>query len=72
MGIDNKIKIILLDEADYLSPSAQAVLRGLMEQYHTNCKFILTANYIHKIIDPLKSRCADVEFTIPDKRQRTH
>lgn len=66
-GIDDKIKIVLLDEADYLSSNAQAVLRGLMEQYHNNCKFILTANYIHKVIEPLRSRCADIEFTTPDK-----
>lgn len=50
-------KVILLDEADYLSLSAQAVLRGVMEQYADNCRFILTCNYPHKIIPALHSRC---------------
>jgi replication factor C small subunit len=50
-------KIVLLDEADYLSPDAQAALRGVMEQYHSSVRFILTCNYDNKIIPPLKSRC---------------
>lgn len=50
-------KVILLDEADYLSLSAQAVLRGVMEQFADNCRFILTCNYPNKIIPALHSRC---------------
>jgi DNA polymerase III delta prime subunit len=52
-----EFKIVLLDEADYLSPNAQAVLRGLMETYASNARFILTCNYPNKIIPPLHSRC---------------
>jgi DNA polymerase III delta prime subunit len=52
-----EFKVVLLDEADYLSPNAQAVLRGLMETYASNARFILTCNYPNKIIPPLHSRC---------------
>lgn len=52
-----KFKIVLLDEADYLSPNAQAALRGVMESYHESARFILTCNYPHKIIPALHSRC---------------
>lgn len=51
------LKIVLLDEADYLSHGAQAILRGLMETYQSQARFVLTANFAHKIITPLKSRC---------------
>ena len=50
-------KVVLLDEADYLSPEAQAALRGVMEQNHQSVRFILTCNYDNKIIPALKSRC---------------
>ena len=50
-------KIVLLDEADYLSPNAQAALRGVMEEYSQTARFILTCNYPHKIIPALHSRC---------------
>ena len=52
-----KFKIVLLDEADYLSPNAQAALRGVMETYSQTARFILTCNYPHKIIPALHSRC---------------
>lgn len=52
-----KFKVVLLDEADYLSPNAQAALRNLMESYHESARFILTCNYPHKIIPALHSRC---------------
>jgi replication factor C small subunit len=52
-----KFKIVLLDEADYLSPNAQAALRNLMESFHESARFILTCNYPHKIIPALHSRC---------------
>ena len=51
------LKVVLLDEADYLSQNAQAILRGLMETYQSQARFILTCNFVHKIINPLKSRC---------------
>lgn len=50
-------KIVLLDEADYMTPNAQAVLRGLMESYAPSARFILTCNYPHKIMPALHSRC---------------
>ena len=64
-------KVVLLDEADYLSPNAQAALRGVMEEYHTTSRFILTCNYPNRIIPALHSRCQgfhiekidNVEFT---------
>ena len=52
-----KFKVVLLDEADYLSPNAQAALRGVMESYSESARFILTCNYPHKIIPALHSRC---------------
>jgi replication factor C small subunit len=62
------LKIVLLDEADYLSHNAQAILRGLMETYQSQARFILTANLAHKIIAPLKSRCQQI---IIDKADQT-
>ena len=50
-------KIVLLDEADYMSPNGQAALRGVMETYHDTARFILTCNYPHKVIPALHSRC---------------
>lgn len=50
-------KIVLLDEADYLSPNAQAALRGVMEEYHSTARFILTCNYPNRIIPAIHSRC---------------
>ena len=50
-------KVVLLDEADYLSPNALAALRGVMEEYHTTARFILTCNYPNRIIPALHSRC---------------
>ena len=57
MSFGEKFKVVLLDEADYLSPNAQAALRGVMEEYAHNARFILTCNYPHKIIPALHSRC---------------
>jgi len=50
-------KVVLLDEADYLSPNAQAALRGVMEEYHQTARFILTCNYPNRIIPAIHSRC---------------
>jgi replication factor C small subunit len=50
-------KVVLLDEADYLSPNAQAALRGVMEEYHSTSRFILTCNYPNRIIPAIHSRC---------------
>jgi len=57
-------KIIILDEADYLGHVTQPALRGLMEEFHKNCRFILTCNFKNRIIKPLHSRCTVVDFEI--------
>jgi DNA polymerase III delta prime subunit len=58
-------KYVILDEADYLNAnSVQPALRNFMEEYSKNCGFILTCNFVNKIIDPLQSRCSVVEFRI--------
>lgn len=62
-------KIILLDEADGLSNDAQQTLRNLIEKYHKNCRFILTCNFINKIIDPLQSRCVKFNFRKVDDNE---
>ena len=58
-------KVVLLDEADGLSPDAQKSLRHLIEQYQASCRFILTCNYPYKIIDPLRSRLTEYFFVYP-------
>lgn len=68
-SMNNKLKIIFLDEADYLTMEAQTSLRNIIETYSKHCRFILTANYINKIIEPLKSRCITYEFSLPDKKE---
>lgn len=58
-------KVIIIDEADYLNPnSTQPALRNAMEEFHKNCSFIFTCNYKNRIIGPLHSRCAVVEFSL--------
>lgn len=61
-GIDDGIRIVFLDEADGLTNDAQDSLRNAMEKYVDNCRFILSCNFINKIIEPLRSRCVQVEF----------
>jgi DNA polymerase III delta prime subunit len=62
--IDGKTKCVILDEADYLTNVAQPALRAFIEEFSSNCRFILTANYGNRIIDPIKSRCAVIDFVL--------
>lgn len=64
-------KIVLLDEADYLSPNAQAALRGVMEEYHLTSRFVLTCNYPNKIIPALHSRCQGFHIEKIDETEFT-
>jgi len=60
-------KVVILDEADYLNPqSTQPALRGFIEEFSNNCRFILTCNFKNRIIEPLHSRCSIYEFGIPN------
>lgn len=65
------LKVILLDEADHLSKTSQAVLRGVMEQFHETCRFILTGNYPHLIIPALHSRCHSIHIDQLDLTEYT-
>jgi len=63
-------KIVILDEFDYSNPqSTQPALRGFIEEFSKNCRFILTCNYKNRIIEPLHSRCTVVDFKIPSKEK---
>ena len=63
-------KVVILDEADYLNPqSTQPALRGFIEEFANNCRFILTCNFKNRIIEPLHSRCSVYEFAIPNDQK---
>ena len=64
-------KVVLLDEADYLSPNAQAALRGVMEEYHSTSRFILTCNYPNRIIPAIHSRCQGYHIERIDQTEFT-
>jgi DNA polymerase III delta prime subunit len=61
-------KIIVLDEADYMTAGGQSILRNLMETFSKHCRFILTCNYVEKIIDPIQSRCQTFQIIPPTKK----
>ena len=62
------VKIVILDEADYITPQAQATLRNTMESFSGNTRFILTCNYLERIISPLQSRCQTLEIKPPSRQ----
>lgn len=64
-------KVVLLDEADYITPPAQGILRGMLEQYHEGVRFILTCNYPNKIIPALHSRLQTITFKTLDETDFT-
>jgi|TARA_Y100000590_G_scaffold68671_1_gene74860 DNA polymerase III delta prime subunit len=63
------MKVIILDECDYVTPNAQAALRNLMETFSKHCRFILTCNYVERIIDPIQSRCQSFQIIPPSKNE---
>jgi DNA polymerase III delta prime subunit len=68
VSLQGGYKVVILDEADYLNPqSTQPALRGFIEEFSGNCRFILTCNFKNRIIDPLHSRCTTIEFNVPKK-----
>ena len=62
------MKIIILDECDYITPNAQAALRNLMETFSKHCRFILTCNFVERVIDPIQSRCQSFQIIQPDRK----
>ena len=63
-------KVIILDEADYLTPNAQAILRASIEEFASNCSFIFTCIFKNRIIDPIHSRCSVIDFKINGSKQK--
>jgi DNA polymerase III delta prime subunit len=69
VSLQGGYKVVILDEADYLNPqSTQPALRGFIEEFSNNCRFILTCNFKNRIIEPLHSRCSVYEFNVGDKQ----
>lgn len=70
VSLQGGTKVVILDEADYLNPqSTQPALRGFIEEFANNCRFILTCNFKNRIIEPLHSRCSIYEFAIPNDQK---
>ena len=63
------MKVIILDECDYITPNAQAALRNIMETFSQHCRFILTCNFVERIIAPIQSRCQSFQIVPPSKIQ---
>jgi DNA polymerase III delta prime subunit len=72
VSLQGGYKVVILDEADYLNPqSTQPALRGFIEEFSNNCRFILTCNFKNRIIEPLHSRCGVYEFNTSKKQMAT-
>ena len=70
VSLQGGTKVVILDEADYLNPqSTQPALRGFIEEFSNNCRFILTCNFKNRIIEPLHSRCSVYDFAIPNSEK---
>ena len=69
LSSESKHKVIIIDEADNTTPDVQLLLRASIEEFSRNCRFIFTCNYKNKIIEPLHSRCAVVEFSVNAKQK---
>lgn len=67
MASINNLKIVILDEADFITINGQSALRNIIETFSTTTRFILTCNYVERIIDPLQSRCQVVKVVPPSK-----
>ena len=65
----NGLKVVILDESDYLTPQAQATLRNVIESFSASCRFIFTCNYLERIISPLQSRCVTFGIVPPSKKE---
>ena len=70
LSSESKHKVIIIDEADNTTPDVQLLLRASIEEFSNNCRFIFTCNYKNKIIEPLHSRCAGIEFGIKGKQKQ--
>lgn len=71
VSLGGDVKVVILDEADYLNPqSTQPALRGFIEEFSSNCRFILTCNFKNRIIEPLHSRCGVYEFNTTKKEMQ--
>jgi len=69
LSSDAKHKVLIIDEADNTTPDVQLLLRASIEEFSRNCRFIFTCNYKNKIIEPLHSRCAVVDFSVNAKQK---
>ena len=66
VSLNGGLKVVILDEFDYANQnSVQPALRGAIEEFAKNCRFVLTCNYKNRVIDPLHSRCTGIDFTVP-------
>jgi replication factor C small subunit len=71
VSLSGKGKVIILDEFDYATTAVQTGLRGAIEEFANNCRFIITCNYKSRIIDPIHSRCTGIDFTVPSAERAT-